>query len=230
MFNNLDFIILIVVIISALIALTRGFVKEVLSITGWVLGTILVIWLLPLVNPIMQKYIDSETFAAVVSAFIVLIVFFILWIYFTANIVSKVRTSKLSNMDRFLGLIFGIIRAGLLVILLNIVVNWMIPPQDQPEVFWDSKLYQLSTRFAEPIEKLIPQDTKDVINQTSSIMEIKGEDNGLNEDMDALFEKLAKPQIKRTGKVKADSVEDALGYDKGDQKSLDRLIEMTIED
>ena len=38
--NNLDIIILFVIGISALIALSRGLVKEVLSIIGWVLGTI----------------------------------------------------------------------------------------------------------------------------------------------------------------------------------------------
>lgn len=40
--NNLDIIILFVIGISALIALSRGLVKEVLSIIGWVLGTIAV--------------------------------------------------------------------------------------------------------------------------------------------------------------------------------------------
>lgn len=230
MFNNLDIIILIVVVISSLIALNRGFVKEVLSITGWVLGTIAVVYLLPIINPQMQKYIESETMAAIVSAFIVLIVFFIIWIYFTAHLVGKVRTSKLSNMDRFLGLLFGVLRAGLLVVLLNIVVNWMIPPQDQPTVFWDSKLYQLSTRFAEPIEKMIPQETKDVINQTTSLMEIKGEEDALSEDMDDLFEQLASPQIERTGKVKAGSLEEAMGYDKNEIQSLDRLIDLTVDE
>ena len=230
MFNSLDIIILIVVVISSLIALNRGFVKEVLSITGWILGTIAVVYLLPIVNPFMQKHIDSETVAAIASASTVLIIFFVIWIYFTANIVDKVRTSKLSNMDRFLGLIFGVFRAGLLVILLNIVVNWMIPTEDQPEVFWESRLYQLSTEFAEPIEKMIPQETKDVINQTSTLMEIKGDSEGLSGEMDNLFDQLAKPQIERSKKIRADSIEEVLGYDKLEQQSLDRLIDLTMEE
>ena len=36
--NSLDVVILIIVLISALIALNRGLIKEVLSIIGWVFG------------------------------------------------------------------------------------------------------------------------------------------------------------------------------------------------
>ena len=45
--NNLDIIILIILGLSALIALSRGLIKEVLSIIGWVLGSAAVIYLLP---------------------------------------------------------------------------------------------------------------------------------------------------------------------------------------
>ena len=46
--NSLDIAILIIVAISALIALGRGLIKEVLSIIGWVLAIIAVIYLMPI--------------------------------------------------------------------------------------------------------------------------------------------------------------------------------------
>lgn len=49
--NNMDIAILVIVGISALIALGRGLVKEVLSIVGWVLAGAAVIYLLPILNP-----------------------------------------------------------------------------------------------------------------------------------------------------------------------------------
>ena len=59
--NNLDVIILIIVGISALIALSRGLMKEVLSIVGWVLGCAAIIYLLPILNPITEIYVKSGT-------------------------------------------------------------------------------------------------------------------------------------------------------------------------
>ena len=57
--NNLDVIILIVIGISALIALSRGLVKEVLSIVGWVLATMSIIYLLPVLMPFAKAHISN---------------------------------------------------------------------------------------------------------------------------------------------------------------------------
>ena len=65
--NNLDIIILIVIGISALIALSRGLVKEVLSIVGWVLGTMVVIYLLPVIMPFAKTHIANGYIAGAVS-------------------------------------------------------------------------------------------------------------------------------------------------------------------
>lgn len=98
--NNLDIIILFVIGISALIALSRGLVKEVLSIIGWVLGTIAVIYILPVLTPFAKSYIETGWLAGVVTALFILILFLIVWILFTGKIVGSIRRSKLSGLDR----------------------------------------------------------------------------------------------------------------------------------
>ena len=71
--SNLDIIILAVVIISALIALMRGLVKEVLSIVGWVLATVAIIYLLPVCLPFAKQYISSGLLAGVVTSLVIFI-------------------------------------------------------------------------------------------------------------------------------------------------------------
>ena len=66
--NNLDIIILIILGLSALIALSRGLIKEVLSIIGWVLGSAAVIYLLPVFTPITKEYISNGMIAGVVTS------------------------------------------------------------------------------------------------------------------------------------------------------------------
>ena len=87
--NNMDIAILVIVGISALIALGRGLVKEVLSIVGWVLAGAAVIYLLPVLNPFTLKYIESGWMAGIATAAFILIVFMIVWIYATAGVVGK---------------------------------------------------------------------------------------------------------------------------------------------
>ena len=157
--NNLDVIILIIVGISALIAYSRGLIKEVLSIVGWILGCIAVIYLLPILNPITMEYVKNGTFAGVLTAVAILILFLVCWVLFTAKIVGKVRTSKLGGLDRMLGLFFGIARACLLIILCYILIGWVVPPEKQSPILQESKYYTLAGTFADPIENLIPEET-----------------------------------------------------------------------
>lgn len=227
--NNLDVIILIVVAISALIALSRGLVKEVLSIIGWILATMAVIYILPVVMPFAKEYISNGYVAGVVSSLFILILFFIFWIYATAGVVSKIRTSKLNGMDRMLGLFFGIARAFLLVVLFYILVSWMIPADRQSETLTKSKYFQLAGKFAQPLEEMIPEETIKLIKEkTKNSDEQKTEEEKDEESgVDALFEKLAQPKVKKEVKEKNKQVikENFGGYKESERDNLDRLIE-----
>ncbi len=245
--NNMDIAILVIVGISALIALGRGLVKEVLSIVGWVLAGAAVIYLLPVLNPFTLKYIESGWMAGIATAAFILIVFMIVWIYATAGVVGKIRTSKLSGLDRLLGLFFGIVRAFLLIVLMYILISWMMPVKSQPDLLRKSKYFQIAGNFAEPIEKLIPKDTLDAIKEKTSEVGLTGDDDDEpaaeqkpaeaekdkdKSDVDALFEKLAQPQIEkmREDRKKLQKIkEDFDGYNAYERDNLNRLIENTVE-
>lgn len=223
--NNLDIIILIVVAISALIALNRGLIKEVLSIIGWVLATVSIIYLLPVSLPFAKKFISSGIVAGIITSLFIFVLFFIVWIYSTSAIIGKIRTSKLNGIDRFLGLFFGIARAFLLVILFNIMVCWIIPQENQSEVLTGSKYFKLAGSFAKPIEDLIPEETIKLIKEKSQALDnSKSKEEKEKEETKELFEKLARPQIKKAVKnnMQADEV---AGYKEAERNDLDRLIE-----
>jgi len=219
--NNLDIILLAVVLISGLIALSRGLIKEVLSIIGWVLVTVLIIYLLPIFLPFAQKFINNGIIAGVVTSLVIFILFSVGWIYFSANVTAKIRTSKLSSLDRTLGLFFGIMRAFLLIILFNILVNWMIPADKQSEILTESKYFQVAGRFAKPVEEMIPPETLDIIKSTAQELTPEEKEQKKEQDAFALFEKLAQPQLKKVEETK----KDADGYKESERDSLDRLID-----
>ena len=236
--NNFDVIILIIVGISALIALSRGLVKEVLSIIGWVLGTVAIIYLLPVLTPFAKLYIESGWLAGVVTSLFILILFLVFWILTTGKIVGKIRSSKLSNVDRILGLFFGIARAFLLIILFYILVSWIIPVDKQSDVLLESKYFQIAGSFAQPIEDLIPESTLQLIREKTKqagekvdAEEDKEDERSVDKsDADELFEKLTQPQIKKAIKNKTDKIKENFdGYKASERDNLDRLIENTLE-
>jgi len=75
--NNLDYIVLGVILLSGLLALMRGFVREVLSLAVWIGAYIIAARFYSLAEPSARQYIKSPSLATDVAAVATFIVAFI---------------------------------------------------------------------------------------------------------------------------------------------------------
>ena len=245
--NNLDVVFLVIVGVSALVAIARGVTKELLSITGWILAAVSVYYLLPVVDPIMQKYIASEVLSNLVSGMVILILFCIFWELAVDKISTQIRFSKLSSLDRILGFIFGIFRGVIIVILLQIMISSLIPEESQKGVFAESRYFKLAGDAAGPIKSLIPEkwfedlkpkgeglglgadkteekseDDKSKDKNTeaqSKAVDIDAAGDVLKKSGEELFNKLVQPKVE--GEAKAQDE----GYKKDETSDLDKLMD-----
>jgi membrane protein required for colicin V production len=139
--NLVDLAVLGNIAISALLGLSRGFVREVLGMGAWLLA-LYGAWrfgpqLLPLANNTIGNP-DIATAAAYAGTFMVLVVVFSL----VANLVGRmVRVSSLGGLDRTLGLAFGIVRGGLIVLAAYILLGVLLPHAEA----WPPQLKQART-------------------------------------------------------------------------------------
>lgn len=246
--NNLDVVFLVIVGVSALVAIARGVTKELLSIIGWVLAGVSVYYLLPVVDPIMKKYIASEVLSGLVSGMVILIMFCIFWVLAADKISTQIRFSKLSALDRILGFIFGIFRGVVIVILLQIMISSLIPEESQKGVFAESRYFKLAGDAAGPIKGLIPEKWFDDLKakgETLGVVAAKTDEKvdeekakdeepssaeKLNKATDAasdvlkksgeeLFNKLVQPKVEGEAEAKED------GYKKDETSDLDKLMD-----
>jgi membrane protein required for colicin V production len=155
--NNLDVMFLIITGVSALVGVARGMTKEMLSLAGWVLAAAAVFYMVPLLDPVMQKYIASKILASVVSGMLILIIFCVVWILTVDKIASAVRSSKLSALDRVLGFVFGTARGIIIVILIAMMLTTLIPEESKKGVFAESKYFKEAAECAEPLMAMVPQ-------------------------------------------------------------------------
>ena len=168
--NNLDVFFLVIVAISALVGIARGFTKESLSLVGWAVAAAAVYFLTPAANAIMKNYIASEMLSKFVSGLLVLLTVCIFWVLAVDKITSTIRQSKLSPLDRLFGLGFGVLRGAIVVILLVMMISALIPEDSKKGVFAESKLFVASEGFIEPIKALIPEETmKDMQSQMEKL-------------------------------------------------------------
>jgi len=129
--NWVDYFILAVVAISALISLVRGFVREVISIVVWVAAFWLAIRFAQPASAWLAPYIDSPTLQ-MVGAFAILFVGTLLvgaLINYLAGLL--VGSTGLSGTDRALGVVFGAGRGLVIVAALMLLLGLTHMPRER---------------------------------------------------------------------------------------------------
>lgn len=130
--NIVDLVVIVVLLLSALLALFRGIVKEVLSILGWVAALAVTYFLFPVARDIARSYIESRIFADIAAGAALFLPTLILCSLATHWISEQVRASAVSAVDRSLGFLFGLARGALIVVVAWWVADRLIPPPTQP--------------------------------------------------------------------------------------------------
>lgn len=123
----LDGIVIIVVLISATLAMVRGFVREVLSVLSWVAAAAAAYFFYGPVVPMVKPYVESSTVATIIAASAIFFVALIVASYITMRISDFVIDSRVGAVDRILGFIFGAARGVLLLVIALLFFNWLVP-------------------------------------------------------------------------------------------------------
>ncbi len=165
--NWLDWAIIVVISVSALISLKRGFVKELLSLVTWVASLFIArIYAYDLSHYLSDFANDGKS--ALVLAFFILFVGVLIVGSLINFIVSQfVHAVGLSLMDRFLGVAFGVVR-GALVIVVSIGLLSLTAFVDSP--VWQSS--SIVPHFAQ-VESWTKETTK-LLSERLSEMDMSG--------------------------------------------------------
>lgn len=125
-----DIVILAVIGVSALISVFRGFLREVLSLLAWVLAFWMALTFTPLVAPWFEGLVEVPSIRFIL-AFAALFVMTLLGVSLIGYLIVKLMgKTGLTGTDRILGLLFGIARGGVIVLLLVLLAGLTRVPQD----------------------------------------------------------------------------------------------------
>jgi len=151
-----DVILIIVIFLSALFSLIRGFVKEAISLASWIIAIWLAATFTPKLAAELPSGIESEAVRQAVGFGILFILSLMVGALVNTLVSHLVKKTGLSGADRIFGVFFGILR-GILIIVVFVVVAGMTP---LPETDWwqASALLEWFESVAIVIQQYIPDD------------------------------------------------------------------------
>ena len=120
--NIIDGAVLFLVFLSALLAYSRGLVREIMAIVGWILAAFLafifapkmmpLVKEIPMIGPLLAESCELSIIASFATVFAVALV---IVSFFTPLLTSLINKTAAAKIDQALGFLFGVIR-GLAVI------------------------------------------------------------------------------------------------------------------
>lgn len=120
-FNWADWAILAVVVVSSLISLLRGFVREALSLVSWAVAFFIAVAFHQQMVSVLTPWVDKLYLRDILAYVLLFTTALVLGSLATHLIAEVVKRSGLSGTDRLLGMIFGTTR-GMIVVLAVLVL------------------------------------------------------------------------------------------------------------
>ena len=170
-FTIIDGVVALVIVLSALLAYSRGFVREAMAIAGWIAAAIVAFLFSAQVEPLIKEipvlgdFISDSCELSIIAAFAaVFAIALIVVSFFTPLFSSLVQRSALGGLDQGLGFLFGVARGILLVAIAFFVYDTVVTGQSFTIVD-QSRSAQVFGKITGQIEDNSPADALGWITQ-----------------------------------------------------------------
>jgi membrane protein required for colicin V production len=159
----LDIFLIAVMLISGLLAMVRGFMREVLSIAAWGCAAVATLYAYPRLLPYAKEYFNNDYVASGVTIGGVFLLTLIIISALNVRISDKVLDSRIGALDRTLGFVFGLARGLLIVVVAFIFFDWLVPAKSQPELVQDARSRVVLKSTGDWLMSLLPEDPENTI-------------------------------------------------------------------
>ncbi len=163
-FTIIDAVVAAVIVLSAILAYSRGLVREVMAIVGWIGAAVLAFMFAasaqPLIReiPVVGDFIGDSCELSIIAAFAAIFAIgLVLMSLFTPLFSSVIQRTALSGVDQALGFLFGAARGIILVAVALLVYDRAVGAQTVPMVD-NSRSAKVFASFQGNIDNQVPED------------------------------------------------------------------------
>ncbi len=224
--NAADLIVIAILLVSALLAFSRGFVRELLSVVVWMGAIFATLYGFSYVKPYARQWISIDWLADAAGGAAIFIATLIALTLISNMLTSQVRDSALGAVDRSLGFLFGLFRGVIIVCLAYLLIAWILPKEEQPEWLRSARTIPLVEEGAGLLLQLAPENavekgsaTMDRATEKTSEAIREQADEAIQMESRRMLESLTSPR------PQGDTKGSGEGYSDTQRQDMDRLFE-----
>jgi membrane protein required for colicin V production len=154
-----DIAVVVVLVVSTILAVARGFVRETLSILAWAAAAAATLYFGPLFAAFLAHRISTPLLGPVLAFGGIFLLVLIPLSFVSYRLSERVRKSPVGALDRTLGVPFGVVRGLALIGIAYLAISLVIPVRAQPDWLTRARLLPVIQRSSDVILSLIPTRT-----------------------------------------------------------------------
>jgi membrane protein required for colicin V production len=150
----------LLLLVSALIGLSRGATREVTMVLASVVASVMAVFALRITGPVARRMIHAPWLANVVAILVVFILAYVVLRLIGGALTRSVQQTSLSGLDRLLGLGIGLVRALVVLGGFALLLEAATPPERMPQWVTQAKLYPLAAAAGGALRAFAPEGLK----------------------------------------------------------------------
>jgi membrane protein required for colicin V production len=159
----LDVALIAIMLVSGLLAMVRGFMREVLSIVAWVLAAAATLYAYAKLLPYAKQYFNNDIVASVAVIGGVFLLTLLVVSVLTVRVSDMVLDSRVGALDRTLGFLFGLGRGLIIVVVAYMFFDWLVPDRSKPEWVLHAKSKVVLSSTGEWLKEQLPENAEATI-------------------------------------------------------------------
>ena len=180
----LDIILIAVMLISALLAMIRGFMREVLSIAAWLIAAAVTLYSFSKLLPFAKTYFNNDIVAYAVVIGGTFLATLLVVSVITVRFSDMVLDSRVGALDRTLGFLFGLGRGLIIVVVAFLFFAWLVPDRSQPEWIRGAKSRVVLQGTGDWLMSMLPEDLDATISKRLKKPKPEDEEPGQRSSLD----------------------------------------------
>ncbi|HEV3180469.1 MAG TPA: CvpA family protein [Steroidobacteraceae bacterium] len=129
--NSTDYVVIVAVVLSAVMGVARGFLREAVALGAWVIALFLAWHFSDLIAPHLGGLLSDSEVRPWAARVIIVALVLLLGALVGAMLGHFVRLSIFSGLDRLLGFAFGVLR-GFVLLGVFVILGQLLRLQDEP--------------------------------------------------------------------------------------------------
>ena len=181
-----DYTVVFVLFMSAVFSTLRGMTREFLGLLGWVVSVVVANYTKPLLEDPIADLIKADGLSAALAWGLPFAATVIIWFLLASLLSPGLTRAGLGSLDRWLGVIFGVARGYLLVLLAFIGTVLVLEGENKlPATIQNAQSTPFFSESAKYFANFMPDDYSDKLS--SSLIDHKGFKASTAEDIDNMI-------------------------------------------